>query len=90
MIATTAKPSGPSGLRTLLEAADSGNPIELGEDMAWKLARLVLTLTEALGTIAAHPVYTPVMGRSDLGIDPMPACQDTAKAALDAVEKLEL
>ena len=54
MTTTTAKPSGPSGLRTLLEAADSGNPIELGEDMAWKLARLVVTLTEALELGGEH------------------------------------
>ena len=38
-------------LRSLVEAADSGNPVELGEDTAWALARLVLTLTEALETV---------------------------------------
>ena len=80
MIATTAKPSGPSGLRTLLEAADSGNPIELGEDMAWKLARLVVTLTEALDEL--HPAAE---FRKDKGPGPCKACD-----ALAAVEGLEL
>ena len=41
-------------------------------------------LVEALGRIATHPVATPVAGRSELGVDPIPSCQDIARVALEA------
>ena len=47
----------------------------------------VTPLREALERIKAHPVATPVAGREDLGLDPIPSCQDIAAAALLAAEE---
>ena len=46
----------------------------------------VAPLVKALERIKAHPVATPVAGREDLGLDPIPSCQDIAAAALLAAE----
>ena len=58
MTTTTAKPSGPSGLRALLEAAAaksySGTARLALKDAGPDLARLVVTLTEALELGGEH------------------------------------
>ena len=37
-----------------------------------------------LKRIAAHPIRTPVAGRRDVGLEPLPACQEIAEAALSS------
>ena len=79
-------------LRTLLEAADSGNPIELGEDMAWKLARLVLTLAEALtwAQDALHDSAAKSEESCSSVCDDENCVHQAARKALAAVEELRL
>ena len=91
MIATTAKPSGPSGLRTLLEAADPKNADvstaafltadDKLEAHALDLARLVLTLTEE---------FEYLTGMLEEGQAPSGSDIANARKALAGVEALEL